>query len=330
MKKFLTLFLLITGLSLTQALTALATQIPFTGDVAVDFAPYYTFEVLDIVGDVGLPPAAPDGTVSGWEIERVVFYLSFEDNMLQVGLENAGIAGDPDGNGIDGDTPVWLQELGGVDTPMLNSSESMGIAFDFDMDGNYDLVTGVSSMGDEHQVCVFSGMPAMPFMAFGADLPQHNGGRFYDPVPSSPDYELTLTNIFDLLVWDGDQVCFDFLAFGGSWEDDGIGEEFVSATMCLDEPVPTHVSIPTGITLSTFPNPFNPSSNVHFTLTEAGPVTLQVYNLTCDLVSTLVDGDLPVGEHQVVFDGSNLPSGIYIAQITTANATSAARMVLLK
>ncbi len=330
MKKFLNLFLLIAGLLMTQALTALATQIPFTGNVFADFAPYPTTEVDDLVGDVGLPPAAPDGTISGWEIEWVVFYLSLEDNLMQVGLDAAGIAGDPDGNGIDGDTPVWLEDLGGTDTPMLTSSESMGIAFDFDMDGNYDMITGVSSVGDEHQVCEFSGLPAMPFMAFGAEMPQHDGGRFYDPVPESPDYELTLINIFDVLFWEGDQVCFDFLAFGGSWEDDGIGEEFVTATVCMNVTNLTQVAVPAAVELTTYPNPFNPSSNIHFTLTEAGPVTLQVYNLNGDLVSILVDGNLSAGSHQVSFDGGNLPSGVYIARITTANATSATRMVLLK
>jgi hypothetical protein len=326
MKKFLLVF----GLSITLALTALATLIPFTGDVVADFASYNTYEVSDLVGDVGLPPAAPDGTISGWEIERVVFYLSLEDDMLQIGLDAAGIAGDPDGNGIDGDTPEWLADLGGMDTPLLSSSESMGIAFDFDMNGVYDLIAGVSIVSDDHQVCEFAGSPAMPFAAFGTELPQHDGGRFYDPVPTSPDYELTLTNISDLLVWDGVEMCFDFLAFGGSWEDDGIGEEYISATICIVEEVPTYITVPATVELEAFPNPFNPSSTLQFELTEPGPVTLQVYSLTGDLVSTLVDSVLPVGKHQVTFDGDALPSGIYIARIDAANNTAATRMVLLK
>ena len=171
MKKLFKPVLLILALTMGTALVASAALIPFTGDVPADFAGYPTETVPDPLGDVGMPLYAPPDVVSGWEILNVVFYLSLEDNALQVGLDAYGIAGDVDGNGTDGNTPQWLLDNGGIDYPNLQNSESMGIAFDFDQDGAYDYVAGVSAWDEVHRVCEFSGIPALPFMAFGTEVP---------------------------------------------------------------------------------------------------------------------------------------------------------------
>ena len=206
----------------------------------------------------------------------------------------------------------------------------MGIAFDFDLDGFYDLIAGVSASDGVHRTCQFSGFPALPFLAYGAELPLYNGGRFYTPMAATPDYEMTIANIADWLIWEGGETCFNFLAFGGSFEDDGIGEEYVFGTICLEDHILTEMAVPENISIAAYPNPFNPGTTVQFALPEAGPVTLKVYNLTGNLITTLVDSDLPAGDHQITFDGTDLPSGLYIAQVTTTNATSATRMILLK
>ncbi len=329
MKKYFELILLATILMLSTSLIANATALLFTGDVPTDFAGYPTEEVSDLVGDVGMPLYAPPGAVSGWEIERVVFYLSLEDDVLQVGLDAYGIAGDVDGNGTDGNSPQWLLDNGGIDYPDLMNSESMGIAFDFDQDGGYDIIAGVSGWDNVHKVCEFSGIPALPFMAFGTEIPILNGGRYYDP-DVAPDYELAISTITELVEVVNDTLCFDFLAFGGSFEDDGVGEEYVFGTICIGDGTLTDMVVPEQVELGAYPNPFNPSTNVHFTLTEPGPATLRVYNLAGQLVNTLVDGDLSAGEHQYTFTANGLPSGIYIAQLQTATSSHATRLVLLK
>ena len=94
--------------------TASATVVEFTGTVPFDFGPYLTSSFFDPI-DVGLPPQAPPGSVSGWEIQEIVFFLSLESNILQIGLDAIGIAGDVEGNGIDGNAAQWLVDNGGVD-----------------------------------------------------------------------------------------------------------------------------------------------------------------------------------------------------------------------
>ncbi|MBC8478315.1 T9SS type A sorting domain-containing protein [bacterium] len=330
MKKYFELVILSSALLLLNAMIASATVITYTGDVGTDFGPYPTTEVYDPIGDVGMPLYAPPGDISGWEIERIVFYLSLDSNVLQVGLDAVGIAGDVDGNGIDGNSPQWLLDNGGIDYPDLMNSESMGIAFDFDQDGNYDFIAGVPAFNNLHKVCEFSGFPALPFMAFGTERAEYDGGRFYNGLAGSPDYELTITTLDELLIWTGDLACFNFLAFGGSFEDDGVGEEYVFGTVCLEDNTLTEVAVPQKIELNAYPNPFNPSTTLNFSLVEAGPVNLNIYNLAGQLVSTLVDADLPVGEYNYSFNANDLPSGLYIAQINTTQASYATRLVLLK
>ena len=329
MKKYMELVILSSALLIGNAMIA-KSAVTFTGDVSADFAAFPIADIYDPIGDVGMPLYAPPGDLSGWEIERVVFYLNLTSDVLQVGLEAVGIAGDVDGNGADGSSAQWLIDNGGIDYPNLMNSESMGIAFDFDQDGNYDVIAGVSAFDSENKVCEFNGFPALPFMAFGNELAGYEGDSFYLPLPSSPDYELTLTSVLDFLIFEGEETCFDFLAFGGSFEDDGIGEEYVFGTVCLEDDILTELAVPEKIELAAYPNPFNPSTNLHFTLTESGPVTLNVYNLAGQLVSTLVDGNLAAGEHQFTFDANNLPSGLYIAQINTTDASHATRLVLMK
>ncbi|MBI3963360.1 MAG: hypothetical protein HY341_00005, partial [Candidatus Kerfeldbacteria bacterium] len=58
------------------------------------------------------------------------------------------------------------------------------------------------------------------------------------------------------------------------------------------------------------PNPFNPATQIAFTLSQGGPVTLSVYDVTGRLVRTLVRDELPAGLHRVAWSGTDLASGV--------------------
>jgi len=92
----------------------------------------------------------------------------------------------------------------------------------------------------------------------------------------------------------------------------------------------TEFVIPEEFKLNAYPNPFNPSTQLVFDLVEPGSVSLGIYNLSGQLVQTLLEGDLAAGTHDVVFDATDLASGIYIARIQTETASKATRIVLLK
>ncbi|MFH1861441.1 MAG: T9SS type A sorting domain-containing protein, partial [bacterium] len=78
------------------------------------------------------------------------------------------------------------------------------------------------------------------------------------------------------------------------------------------------------------PNPFNPITTIRFTVPESGDVNLVVYDVTGALVAILLDGYRVADSYEVVFDGSNLASGVYIYRLMAGDFTATGKMVLLK
>lgn len=82
---------------------------------------------------------------------------------------------------------------------------------------------------------------------------------------------------------------------------------------------------------SNYPNPFNPSTTLKFTLPETGNVSLVVRDITGKTVATLMNNQsVAAGFHELKFDASNLPSGQYFYTITTPSKTATRSMMLIK
>lgn len=79
-----------------------------------------------------------------------------------------------------------------------------------------------------------------------------------------------------------------------------------------------------------FPNPFNPSTNINFFLPEQRPVRLGIFNIVGQQVATLIDDMVQAGEHTVVWDASDKPSGIYIVQLETGDRIFSRKITLIK
>jgi hypothetical protein len=71
-----------------------------------------------------------------------------------------------------------------------------------------------------------------------------------------------------------------------------------------------------------YPNPFNPSTTISFTIPQAQHVSLVVFDALGREVATLVDSELGSGTHTVTFDGQNLSSGVYIYRIRAGDAST--------
>lgn len=79
-----------------------------------------------------------------------------------------------------------------------------------------------------------------------------------------------------------------------------------------------------------FPNPFNPAAAIKFSIKKAEHVSLKVFDMLGREVSTLVNEYKEAGSHVVYFDGSYLPSGIYIYTIQAGSFRDSRKMTLLK
>lgn len=79
-----------------------------------------------------------------------------------------------------------------------------------------------------------------------------------------------------------------------------------------------------------FPNPFNNSTRLAFSLPEAGLVSLKVYDVRGRNIATLAEGWHGAGRYEVAFNAADLVSGIYVYRLKTENFTASGKMVLLK
>lgn len=82
--------------------------------------------------------------------------------------------------------------------------------------------------------------------------------------------------------------------------------------------------------ITNFPNPFNPTTKIYFSLPKEGQVKISVFNTSGQLIKVLINEFKNVGDHTVDFDGSNLSSGIYFYRIETNNLIETKRMILTK
>jgi peptidoglycan/xylan/chitin deacetylase (PgdA/CDA1 family) len=79
-----------------------------------------------------------------------------------------------------------------------------------------------------------------------------------------------------------------------------------------------------------YPNPFNPTTTIRFTLANAGFTTIKIFNSLGEEVSSLINGYLNKGNHNLTFNASNLPSGIYFSNIRSGSFSKTMKMVLLR
>jgi hypothetical protein len=127
-------------------------------------------------------------------------------------------------------------------------------------------------------------------------------------------------------IWATDSLQFTKLTTGdGPWVDNWScsGEEIGNAENTL---INHHSTLSTSVQ----PNPFNPTTVVSFELRDASYVSLRIYDTAGRLVETLVNGWRDAGDHQITFDGSGLPSGIYFAKLTAGDFSQVQKLVLLK
>jgi hypothetical protein len=79
-----------------------------------------------------------------------------------------------------------------------------------------------------------------------------------------------------------------------------------------------------------YPNPFNPSTRINFTIPHKAVVSLRVFSLSGSEVAELVSGEMEAGSYDIDFDAANLPSGVYFYKIQSDNFVQTKKMLLLK
>ncbi len=129
-------------------------------------------------------------------------------------------------------------------------------------------------------------------------------------------------------IYDSTSFPFEKLAVGNGalvseWNNSG--ESFAPWMTGTTAEIPSEFAV-----VKAFPNPFNPVTQISFSLPLDSRVTLSVYNAAGREVATLVNGFRAAGTYDVTFDASHLASGIYFYRLTAGEFTANGKMVLMK
>lgn len=186
--------------------------------------------------------------------------------------------------------------------------------------------------------------PPNPTIVYFAGAGLNNAPDALDPFISSRYYGISLESrqIVDEFDWNyGESTTYKIprsIAFsadgltvyvGSFTNGPGAVQKFTASSVTSIESNTSEVV--SGFELSqNFPNPFNPTTSIKFTIADAGFTTLRVYDTLGRVVATLVNQDLPAGQHTVQFNASSLSSGIYLYELNSGNVRLTRSMTLVK
>jgi hypothetical protein len=84
------------------------------------------------------------------------------------------------------------------------------------------------------------------------------------------------------------------------------------------------------VLLANYPNPFNPTTTIHYLIPTSEFVTLKVFSLLGLEVATLVNQRMSAGSYDTNFDGTELPSGMYFYHLTAGKSTVMGKMMVIR
>ena len=79
-----------------------------------------------------------------------------------------------------------------------------------------------------------------------------------------------------------------------------------------------------------YPNPFNPITNISYSLPIDTKVKLEVYNINGELINTLHNGIKTAGNHSIEWNAEGYPSGVYFVKLIADEFTQTQKLMLIK
>lgn len=158
-----------------------------------------------------------------------------------------------------------------------------------------------------------------------------SGSPYYTPIDLNDGIDLTELAVDNALLAEGQAY-----RWRAKYRDENLHWTPWSAEFQFTVVDPTSVDLPekTGL-LNCFPNPFNPSTTVQYTLLYSGQVNVSIYNLDGQKITTLVNQQEEAGPHSALWDGTDsrgkqLTSGIYLLKMETAETVEVQKVALVR
>ena len=209
-------------------------------------------------------------------------------------------------------TNTDVRALAFSDTNLFAGTWGGGVYRSTDSGTNWTAVnTGL--MGQDVHALTVSGTNLFAMTDGGVSLSTNNGTRW-----SSTG--LTGTGVYALAVSGANLVAG---TYGGVWIRPL--SEMITSVEGGPTDLPSHFSLG-----QNFPNPFNPSTNISFSLPSKSFVSLKVFDALGKEVETPINQEKPAGTYQVSFDASKLSSGVYFYRLMAGGFTQVKKMLMMK
>lgn len=101
----------------------------------------------------------------------------------------------------------------------------------------------------------------------------------------------------------------------------------ISTTTAIED---NNTPVPSDFSLSTYPNPFNASTTIEYSIPNSAEVTVEIYNLLGQNVATLVNSYQEAGYHSLTWHGDGNPTGVYFLKIVTEDFNRTNKLLMLK
>lgn len=191
---------------------------------------------------------------------------------------------------------------------------------------SYDMLVRLADIDHDDDLDLFLGT------ADGNIVSYENTGS-----PAMASFAL-VTVLFGNVETGGSQRCFPFFADIDADNDLDlfVGRNTGGLFFYRNTTVPTTVhgegvtSLQSFALAQNYPNPFNPVTTIRFALAQRSRATLKLHDILGREVMTLVDKELPSGEHRAVLDATNLASGVYLCRLQAEALSETRKIVVLK
>lgn len=250
---------------------------------------------------------------------------------------------------------IFVYDDGGYDPVIGDRVEVTGLVLEYN--GVTELSIAVSDAPNADYTVLNSGESVAPFAMSTAEL-QYDDGAITEPFEGAwvqlNDVTVTDVTNYDFLVEDGSggearislgnmisdyepEVGNDIPRVEGYMHFSFGTYQLYLADIIMEVGIEDDIeALPNQVMLhQNFPNPFNPSTAIGFSLPIKADVSLKIYNTTGQLVKTLGDRSFEAGHHTLTWDGTNqggeaVSSGIYFYRLKTDGFTNSKRMILMK
>jgi len=128
-----------------------------------------------------------------------------------------------------------------------------------------------------------------------------------------------------LIIQDDQIVNYYLQEFTARYYEAGGSDSIFITDILADYQVPTEYSLS-----QNFPNPFNPITNINYSVPMRNNVELVIFNTLGEKIRILVNEVKNAGNYNVTFDASNLPSGVYFYRISAGEFIQTKKLLLLK